>query len=100
LAFVTFDPEAEQHLVAAVLRPGLAAATDGTLGLLGRLVPWLRRLFPGARIRVRLDGGFVSPLMFDLLESLRVEYLVAMGGRLRLEARGPATKTTIGHLSS
>lgn len=79
LAFVTFDRELEQHLVAAVLRPGLAGATDGTVGLLTRLVPWLRRLFPGARLRVRLDGGFASPIVFDLLEILRVEYVVAMG---------------------
>lgn len=79
LAFVTFDREAEQHLVAAVLRPGLAGAADGTVGLLKRVVPWLRRLFPGARIRVRLDGGFASPIVFDLLERLRVEYVVAMG---------------------
>jgi hypothetical protein len=79
LAFVTFDREPEQHLVAAVLRPGLAGATDGTVGLLRRLVPWLRRLFPGARIRVRLDGGFASPIVFDLLEILQVEYVVAMG---------------------
>jgi hypothetical protein len=65
--------------VAAVLRPGLAAAADGTGGLLRRLVPALRARFPGARIRVRLDGGFASPPVFALLERLRVEYLVAMG---------------------
>jgi len=79
LAFVTFDREEDQHLVAALLRPGLAGATDGTLALLARLVPWVRRLFPGARVRVRLDGGFASPVVFDLLETLAVEYVVAMG---------------------
>ncbi len=79
LAFVTFNHEAEQYLVAALLRPGTAGATDGTPGLLGRLIPSLRDLFPGARIRVRLDGGFATPLVFDLLEILGVEYLIAMG---------------------
>ncbi len=85
LAFVTFDDELEQHLVAALLRPGNAAATDGALGLLRRLVPRLRAAFPGARIRVRLDGGFASPMLFDLLETLHVEYVVAMGTNAALE---------------
>lgn len=79
LAFVTFDQEPDQHLVAAVLRPGLAGPVDGTIGVLGRLIPWLRDLFPGARLRVRLDGGFATPVLFDLLEIWGVEYLVAMG---------------------
>ncbi len=79
LAFVTFDDEAEQHLVAALLRPGNAATIDGAIGLLNRLIPWLRDLFPGARIRVRMDGGFASPVLFDVLEIHRVEYVVAMG---------------------
>jgi hypothetical protein len=79
LAFVSFDREPEQHLVAAVLRPGLAGAVEGTVGVLGRLIPWLRDLFPGARLRVRLDGGFATPVLFDLLEIWGVEYVVAMG---------------------
>ena len=79
LAFVTFDQEPEQHLIAALLRPGNAATIDGTIGLLNRLIPWLREWFPGARIRVRLDGGFASPVLFDVLEIHRVEYVVAMG---------------------
>ncbi len=79
LAFVTFDHEAEQHLVTALLRPGNAAGTAGAVALLNRLIPWLRDLFPGARIRVRLDGGFAAPLLFDILEIFGVEYMVAMG---------------------
>ena len=79
LAFVTFDEEREQHLVAAMLRPGNAAATDGVRGLVKRLLPRLWQAFPGARIRVRLDGGFASPLLFDLLEVAKVEYVIAMG---------------------
>lgn len=44
-----------------------AAATDGA---------WM---FPGTRIRVRLDGGFASPTLFEFLESEpKVEYVVAM----------------------
>ena len=45
LAFLTFNDEKEQYLCAAVLRPGKAVAADGTLGLLCRLLPMLRRRF-------------------------------------------------------
>lgn len=79
LAFVTFDDEPEQYLVAALLRPGNAAATAGVLGLLKRLLPRLWQAFPKASIRVRLDGGFASPLVFDILETAGAEYVVAMG---------------------
>ena len=33
----------------------------------------LRRAFPRARLRVRLDGGFAAPEMFDLLVGERME---------------------------
>jgi hypothetical protein len=45
---------------------------------LSRLLPKLWHAFPGAAVRVRLDGGFASPAMFDLLEDAGVEYVVAM----------------------
>ncbi len=79
LAFVTFDDEVEQYLVAALLRPGNAAGMAGVLGLLKRLILLTWDLFPTARVRVRLDGGFASPLLFDMLEAAGVEYVVAMG---------------------
>ena len=67
LGFLSFDREAEQYLCAAVLRPGKAVAPDGTLGLLCRLLPLLRAAFPRARFLVRLDGGFATPEITDLL---------------------------------
>jgi hypothetical protein len=79
LAFVTFDDEADQYLVAALLRPGNAGGTDGVLGLLKRVILRLWDLFPKARVCVRLDGGFASPLLFDLLDAAGVDYVVAMG---------------------
>ncbi len=79
LAFVTFDKEPEQQLVAAILRGGRAPATQGAVGLLRRLLPRLRRKFPHARLRVRLDGGFSSPEILSFLEQEQVEYLVAIG---------------------
>ena len=77
---LTFDDEARQYLVAAILRPGNAAGTAGAVSLLARLLPKLRRAFPRARLRVRLDAGFATPAVFAYLEAAGVEYVVAMGG--------------------
>lgn len=78
VAFLTFDDEPQQYLVAAVLRPGTAPAAVGAPGLLRRLLPKLRTAFPRARLRVRLDGGFATPAIFAQLEAAHVEYVVAM----------------------
>ncbi len=87
VATVTFNDEAEQFAVAAVLRPGNAPASRGAIGLLRRLLRRLRTAFPQAMLRVRLDGGFASPPMFEFLEAEHVEYLVAMASNARLEKR-------------
>lgn len=84
---VSFDDEPEQHAVIAVLRPGNAHATRGAQALLGRLIAKLRRSFPKARLRVRLDGGFATPAMLDFLEEQRVQYVVAMASNKRLKRR-------------
>lgn len=79
LAFLTFDDEADQYLCAAILRPGNVGATRGAPGLLRRLLDTLRIAFPTARFLVRLDGGFATPEIFDLLDAERgVDYVVAM----------------------
>ena len=80
VACLTFDDEPRQYLVAAILRPGNAAGTAGTISLLHRLIPKLWRAFPGARLRVRLDAGFATPEVFAHLEMAGVEYVVAMAG--------------------
>jgi hypothetical protein len=77
---LTFDDEARQYLVAAILRPGNAGGTAGAGSLLRRLLPKLWRAFPRARLRVRLDAGFATPEIFALLEATGVEYVVAMAG--------------------
>jgi hypothetical protein len=80
LGFVTFDDEADQYLVAAILRPGNSPDKRGSLGVLSRLLPRLRMAFPKARFRVRLDAGFAAPEVFDFLdEQGDVEYAVAIG---------------------
>ena len=87
VATVTFNDEAEQFAVAAVLRPGNAPASRGAIGLLRRLVRQLRAAFPRAALRVRLDGGFASPKLFEFLDVQQVEYLVAMASNSRVEKR-------------
>lgn len=81
LAFLTFNREDDQYLCAAMLRPGNAPATRGAVGLLKRLLALLRLSFPKARFLVRLDGGFATPEMFELLDAEpRLDYVVAMAG--------------------
>jgi hypothetical protein len=87
LGFLTFNDEAEQYLVTAVLRPGNVAAHRGVQGILARLFRRLRAAFPEATLRVRLDGGFATPALFDCLEAEGVEYLVAMANNTRLAKR-------------
>src|SRR6058998_2595581 len=87
VATVTFNEEAEQYAVAAVLRPGNAPASRGACGLLRRLIRQLRAAFHAPTIRVRLDGGFATPMLFAFLEAQQVEYAVAMASNTRLEKR-------------
>ncbi len=85
-AFMSFDDHPEMHLFACLLRPGNARATLGAIGILKRILPRLRKAFPKARVRVRLDGGFATAEMFDYLDSCRrLEYLVSMPKNSRLE---------------
>lgn len=83
--FIRFNDEGEQYLVGVMLRPGNAPATLWSPWALRRLVELLRKTWPKVRIRVRLDGGFASPDIFDLLEKLSVEYLINMGKNSRLQ---------------
>ncbi len=82
--FMTFDNEPNQHLVGAALRPGDAHPTHWAPCMIRRLVTMLRETWPKARLRVRLDGGYATPLLLDWLEWLDVEYLVGMPGNKRL----------------
>jgi len=88
MGFVTFNDEAEQYLCAAVLRPGNVTAAAGAVGILRRLRALIRGSFPKARIRVRLDGGFVNPELLAFLDSERsVEYVVAMASNAVLNRK-------------
>jgi hypothetical protein len=77
--FVTFDDEPDQYLFCCVLRAGNSVAKDGCLGILKRLLPRLRKAFPKARLRIRLDAGFTGPELYEFFEAQRLEYVVCMG---------------------
>lgn len=76
--FLSFDDEPEQYLFCYVLRPGKAAAKAGCVAVLKRLVPRLRQAFPKARLRIRLDSGFVGPELYEFFEAQGLEYIVGM----------------------
>lgn len=78
LAFLTFDREPDQYLCAAALRPGNAPTARGALTMLRRILRRLQERFPRARILVRLDGGFASPALFEFLDEVDVDYVVAV----------------------
>jgi len=88
VGFLTFDQEAEQYLVTAVLRPGNAPGSAGAVGILRRLIQRLREAFPEAKIRVRLDGGFAAPEVLYFLDcEPKVEYLVNFAANAVLERK-------------
>jgi len=87
VATVTFNAEPAQYLMAAVLRPGRGPATRGVRGVVRRLVAQLRRRFPRARLRVRLDAGFANPKLLTFFETAGLEYVVALQGNARLNKR-------------
>ena len=78
LAYLTFNGEPDQHLVAAMLRPGNAATALGTLTMLKRIVGRLQERFPRARLLVRLDGGFAGPALLEFLDEVQVDYVVGL----------------------
>jgi hypothetical protein len=77
--FLSFDREPQQYLFCCLLRAGNAVAKVGCLSLLKRLLPRLRKAFPKAKIRIRLDAGFTGPELYEFFEAERMEYVVCMG---------------------
>ena len=77
--FLSFDQEPQQYLFCCLLRAGNAVAKVGCLSLLKRLLPRLRKAFPKAKLRIRLDAGFTGPELYEFFEAERLEYVVCMG---------------------
>lgn len=79
LVWLSFDDDPEQYLVATRLRPGKSGDARTVIPLLRRLVSEVRARFRRARVRVRADAGFgKSPRLLDVLDELKVEYLLGI----------------------
>jgi len=78
LATLQFDREPDQHLIAALWRPGTATASLGFRAILRRLLPRLNAAFPRTRIRFRGDAGFATPKVYDYLERQELEYVIGL----------------------
>ncbi len=77
--FLSFDNEPDQYLFCYALRAGNAVAKTGCLSILKRLLPRLRKAFPKAKIRIRLDAGFSGAELYEFFEEEGLEYVVCMG---------------------
>ena len=77
--FLSFDNEPDQYLFCYALRAGNAVAKTGCLSILKRLLPRLRKAFPKARIRIRLDAGFSGAELYEFFEAEGLEYVICMG---------------------
>lgn len=86
LGFLSVPGDKEQHLFAARLRRGNTPATHCMIPMVRRMVAKLRAALPKAKIRVRLDGGFASPRLLDVLDLLEVEYVIGLAQNPRLLA--------------
>ena len=99
LGFVSFNDEPDQYLFTSVLRPGNSSDKRGAVGVLKRVIAYLREAFPKATIRVRLDAGFAGAEIFDCLEDEGVEYVVGMAKNAVLERRAKRSVGTASRLS-
>jgi hypothetical protein len=90
LAFVSFNEEQEQFLLAAVLQPGNAAPAGAALGVVRRVIERVRRYFPKARLRVRLDSAYATPEILDYLDEAKVEYVVSLIANSALDRKAEA----------
>jgi hypothetical protein len=80
-----FDGETDQ-LIAAVLRPGNAHASQGLVALLERVVGTMRARWPEAAIEVRSDSGGAVPAVYDFCERERIGYTIGLVPNPRLAA--------------
>jgi hypothetical protein len=81
---LVFDGETGQ-LVTAVLRPGNAHSSKGSLAVLRRLVRALRERWPDVEIEIRADSGFAVPAIYHYCEAHDVTYTIGLIPNSRLE---------------
>jgi hypothetical protein len=100
LAFISFNEEPEQFLLAAVLQPGNAAPAGAGLGLLRRVMERVGRYFPEAGLRVRLDSAYAKRDILDYLDEARVQYVVSLISNRALDRKAETTMKKVRKLSA
>lgn len=84
--FLSVNGDPDHYLFFARLRPGTSKETRGMIPMLRRVVGKLREEYgAGIYILVRLDSGFANPGMYNVLEELRVKYVVGLPSNKRLK---------------
>ncbi len=85
--FLSFEGEPDHVPFAARLRPGNSKEQRGTVPLLRRTVALIRETFGQRKgVLVRLDAGFAHPRILDVLDELKVNYVVGMPSNDKLKA--------------
>ena len=74
-----------EHVLCARLRPADIDAAAGAVDELARIVPQIRRRWPGTRIRVRGDAGFCREDILRWCEDAGLEYVFGLARNARLE---------------
>lgn len=87
LVFMSFNEEQEQFLLTAVLQPGNAAPAGAGLGVVRRVIERVRRYFPEATLRVRLDSAYATPQILDYLDEAKVHYGVSLISNSALDGK-------------
>src|SRR5262249_37876508 len=78
------------QVVMLSLRHGTAAASLGADDDLDYLVTRLRAVWPNVRIRVRGDGGFGNPTMYEISERLEITYTFGLSTNAVLQRASEA----------
>jgi len=79
-----FDGDTDQP-IAAILRPGTCHASRGSVAVLQRIVPAIRRRWPAVPIVFRGDSGFAIPALYDHLERETISYTIGLATNERLK---------------
>lgn len=86
LPLLVFDKQG--FPVAAVLRPGNAHDSWGTVSVLRRIVERIWDEFPKAQIFLRADGGFAFPGLYEFCEAAGISYVIGQITNSRLVRKG------------
>jgi len=84
LVFAQVNGGGEQHLLAAVLRPGNVHAGRRAMAILRRVVARLQKAFPQCQIELRADSGLALPEVYDGCEALGLPYTISLPQNERL----------------